>query len=113
MQRRAGAPQQASVATGADPAGAPMPPVKASPTLQMPERAVPAPGEVAPAAVQEPYKSKVPALEESLVGQLSRDEQEMLKTKHKAAEEADKKVLRGSPLGQEGVEGILLRLLEQ
>ncbi|XP_024366464.1 uncharacterized protein [Physcomitrium patens] len=87
-----GAPQQASVATGADPAGAPMPPVKASPTLQMPERAVPAPGEVAPAAVQEPYKSKVPALEESLVGQLSRDEQEMLKTKHKAAEEADKKV---------------------
>jgi hypothetical protein len=37
--------------------------------------------------------SKVPVLEAHLVNQLSRDEQEMLKTKHKAAEEADKKVL--------------------
>lgn len=61
--------------------------------LQMPERAVPAPGEAgAGAAAEEGYKSKVPALEENLVDQLSRDEQEMLKTKHKAAEEADKKV---------------------
>lgn len=63
--------------------------------LQMPERAVPAPGETAPGAAVEAYKSKVPALEENLVDQLSRDEQEMLKTKHKAAEEADKKVPRG------------------
>lgn len=64
--------------------------------LQMPERAVPAPGQSGPeAAVQEPYKSKVPALDEDSVNQLSRDEQEMLKTKHKAAEEADKKVVGG------------------
>jgi epidermal growth factor receptor substrate 15 len=64
--------------------------------LQMPERAVPAPGQSGPeAAAQEPYKSKVPGLDEDSVNQLSRDEQEMLKTKHKAAEEADKKVLVG------------------
>lgn len=63
--------------------------------LQMPERAVPAPGETGPGvAVEDGYKSKVPALEDNLVDQLSRDEQEMLKTKHKAAEEADKKVER-------------------
>ncbi|KAL3702512.1 hypothetical protein R1sor_020534 [Riccia sorocarpa] len=38
------------------------------------------------------YKSKAPPLEMHLVNQLSRDEQENLKTKQKAAEEADKKV---------------------
>lgn len=57
----------------------------------MPDRGLPLPGEGSPA--QEPYVSKVPVLEAHLVNQLSRDEQEMLKTKHKAAEEADKKVL--------------------
>lgn len=56
----------------------------------MPDRGLPLPGEGAP--VRE-YVSKVPVLEAHLVNQLSRDEQEMLKTKHKAAEEADKKVL--------------------
>ena len=61
--------------------------------LQMPERAVPAPG--LEAAVQEPYKSRVPGLDEDSVNQLSRDEQEMLRTKHKAAEVADKKVSGG------------------
>lgn len=78
--------------------------------LQMPERGVPAPGERGPgAAVEEGYKSKVPALEGNLVDQLSRDEQEMLKTKHKAAEEADKKVVRrGGCRGANGVRGVLV-----
>lgn len=76
--------------------------------LQMPERAVPAPGETGPgAAVEEGYKSKVPALEDNLVDQLSRDEQEMLKTKHKAAEEADKKVAGGGSGVLKSVGGVL------
>uniref|UniRef100_A0A7I4ANT8 Uncharacterized protein n=1 Tax=Physcomitrium patens TaxID=3218 RepID=A0A7I4ANT8_PHYPA len=87
-----GAPQPAVSAAGANVVGDPQPPIEASNVQRMPERAVPAPGEAGPSAVQEPYKSKVPALVENLVNQLSRDEQEMLKTKHKAAEEADKKV---------------------
>ncbi|KAL2649255.1 hypothetical protein R1flu_017383 [Riccia fluitans] len=37
------------------------------------------------------YRSKAPVLETHLVNQLSRDEQENLKTKHKAAEEAERK----------------------
>lgn len=104
----AGAPQPAVSAAGANVVGDPQPPIEASNVQRMPERAVPAPGEAGPSAVQEPYKSKVPALVENLVNQLSRDEQEMLKTKHKAAEEADKKVLRGGPVGLKGVEGILV-----
>lgn len=56
-------------------------------------------GEGAPEPkVPDPYKSRAPLLEAHLVNQLSRDEQEMLKTKHKAAEEADKKVSLLSPL---------------
>lgn len=94
MRWRAGVPQTAGGGTATGPAAA----VVEAPqfqVLQMPERAVPAPGEAGGGtAAEEGYKSKVPALEENLVDQLSRDEQEMLKTKHKAAEEADKKVGR-------------------
>ena len=94
----------------------PIPAAATAPTmLQMPERAVPAPGQSGPeAAVQEPYKSRVPGLDEDSVNQLSRDEQEMLRTKHKAAEEADKKVSggRGWVMGMVVVMSVFAVLVE-
>ncbi|KAG6548689.1 hypothetical protein Mapa_009844 [Marchantia paleacea] len=55
------------------------------------DRRMPLQGAGLDAAQPTVYKSKAPVLEMHLVNQLSRDEQETLKTKHKAAEEADKK----------------------
>ncbi|CAM6027510.1 unnamed protein product [Sphagnum balticum] len=63
---------------------APQRPLQSPPTV---------PEAVAPeATTPAPYKSRAPALEPHLLNQLGPDEQEMLKTKLKAAEEADKKV---------------------
>ncbi|CAK9220864.1 unnamed protein product [Sphagnum troendelagicum] len=64
------------------------------PAPQMPLQSPPTvPEAVAPEATSPaPYKSRAPALEAHLLNQLGPDEQEMLKTKLKAAEEADKKV---------------------
>ncbi|BFI25676.1 epidermal growth factor receptor substrate 15 [Marchantia polymorpha subsp. ruderalis] len=55
------------------------------------DRRMPVQGAGVEAGQPNVYKSKAPVLELHLVNQLSRDEQETLKTKHKAAEEADKK----------------------
>lgn len=75
--------------TGFAPNSRPMPPTALT-TSQMPNSA---------AAVGDPQqpgqgqlKSKAPVLETHLVHQLSRDEQDTLKSRHKDAEVAEKKV---------------------